>query len=234
PVRARGRLPAEFGPRPRGDRQGHGVLSPPDDRSRSHRASGSPEGAGRGKQIDKDDGDDPEGQQRSERSTGSRVRPFVYSISQVDEGHQRRDEGDPPRPRPHHQETSAGDAEGDADKEVENAVQNQFGSGNWRPWDQERKADEEGSDADEHHDDRGQADESTENRNADRTAHSTPPQRKEEQDGNLSGAKRRAQITPTGLCHSSTSPLLPDRALAHGHKNASSEPWERFAVGRSG
>src|SRR2546430_15730118 len=45
-----------------------------------------------------------------------------------------------------------------------------------------------------------------------------PPQRKEEQDGNLSGAKRRAQITPTGLCHSSTSPLLPDTALDGAHK----------------
>jgi len=34
-------------------------------------------------------------------------------------------------------------------------------------------------------------------------------QRKEEQAGNLSGAERRAQITPTGLCHSSTTLLLP-------------------------
>src|SRR5438093_12624723 len=44
------------------------------------------------------------------------------------------------------------------------------------------------------------------------------PQGKEEQDGNRSGARRRAQITPTGLCHSSTSPLLPEKASADGHK----------------
>src|SRR5437763_16315553 len=47
------------------------------------------------------------------------------------------------------------------------------------------------------------------------------PQGKEEQDGNRSGARRRAQITPTGLCHSSTSPLLPDETFARGHKNDS-------------
>src|SRR5207247_688667 len=81
-----------------------------------------------------------EGQQRSERSTGSRVRPFVYSISQVGEGHQRRDEGDPPRPGPHHQESSARDAQGDPDEEVEDAVQDQLGPGNRGPRDQERKA----------------------------------------------------------------------------------------------
>src|SRR5207244_10766838 len=209
-----------------------GVLSPPDDRSRSHRASGSPEGAGRGKQIDKDDGDDPEGQQRSERSTGSRVRPFVYSISQVDEGHQRRDEGDPPRPGPHHQESSARDAQGNADEEVEDAVQDQLRPGNRRPGDQERKADEEGSDADQDHDEGGQRDQGAENRDAERTAHPAPPQRKEEQDGNLSGAKRRAQITPTGLCHSSTSPLLPERALDGAHKMIRLET-ERRTRGRA-
>src|SRR5438309_765511 len=47
------------------------------------------------------------------------------------------------------------------------------------------------------------------------------PQGKEEQDGNRSGARRLAQITPTGLCHSSTSPLLPDESFARGHKNDS-------------
>src|SRR5207247_9616893 len=47
------------------------------------------------------------------------------------------------------------------------------------------------------------------------------PQGKEEQDGDRSGARRRAQITPTGLCHSSTSPLLPDETFARGHKNDS-------------
>src|SRR2546425_650461 len=48
-----------------------------------------------------------------------------------------------------------------------------------------------------------------------------PPRRnhrKEEQAGNLSGAERRAQITPTGLCHSSTTLLLPVWTSARGHK----------------
>src|SRR5436309_4357735 len=45
-----------------------------------------------------------------------------------------------------------------------------------------------------------------------------PNQRKEEQAGNLSGAERRAQITPTGLCHSSTTLLLPVWTSARGHK----------------
>ncbi len=35
------------------------------------------------------------------------------------------------------------------------------------------------------------------------------PHGKEEQDGNASGAERRAQITPTGLCHSSTTHSSP-------------------------
>src|SRR3989441_681315 len=52
--------------------------------------------------------------------------------------------------------------------------------------------------------------------------------RKEEQDGNLSGAARRAQITPTGLCHSSTTLLLPVSTSSGGHKmirlNASGRP----------
>src|SRR6266571_5431208 len=38
-----------------------------------------------------------------------------------------------------------------------------------------------------------------------------PPHGKEEQDGNASGAERRAQITPTGLCHSSTAHSSPRR-----------------------
>src|SRR2546425_1171480 len=49
----------------------------------------------------------------------------------------------------------------------------------------------------------------------------SPPRlnhRKEEQAGNLSGAERRAQITPTGLCHSSTTLLLPIWTSARGHK----------------
>src|SRR5437667_12556560 len=50
------------------------------------------------------------------------------------------------------------------------------------------------------------------------------PQGKEEQDGNRSGARRRAQITPTGLCHSSTSPLLPEQAPPDGHKLYSLRP----------
>src|SRR5436189_6215486 len=39
----------------------------------------------------------------------------------------------------------------------------------------------------------------------------SPPHGKEEQDGNASGAERRAQITPTGLCHSSTAHSSPKR-----------------------
>src|SRR6266516_928814 len=46
----------------------------------------------------------------------------------------------------------------------------------------------------------------------------SPPHGKEEQDGNASGAERRAQITPTGLCHSSTTPLLPEATSDGGHK----------------
>src|SRR5207244_8452806 len=48
--------------------------------------------------------------------------------------------------------------------------------------------------------------------------HSLRCHRKEEQAGNLSGAERRAQITPTGLCHSSTTLLLPVSSSSGGHK----------------
>jgi len=58
-----------------------------------------------------------------------------------------------------------------------------------------------------------------------------PAQGKEEQVGNRSGAERRAQITPTGLCHSSTSPLLPG-TLSNGADKTIPFPRDRRGANR--